>query len=429
MSKKQYYIAAALLVWFVLVSLLLHLPGNASDPAFVPLDAISYEEAGQLLLSGQASPIRPWGYALLTALGNGVSQGVIQPLLLVLQVLCWLMTALFIYHVSARFLKSYGKYLPLIVYALSPSHILFSWLTLTETVFTFLIILASWLMLRFVLEPERPRWLVWVNLVLAFACVVRPSLQIPVMVMLLWTGWELWFRKPRRPRVFAAAFAGVLLIIGFQSVRMHKDYGQYTLSFIGKITLYKYLGSLSQSLAENRDLRLVRNERDSVQNHRFTATDPAAYWKQRTDFYDADFKTQWAEHKGLIFKAWLINIRQNISEPNAILAELKHQNQVPGFGIVRFIFYKWSAFLNLLMHVLLLPAALLLLVYQWIRQRRLLPEGKVLAAAFAALLALFLLLISGISNWQGDRFSMVYYPLILFSLVLLLSKEKTHEPA
>jgi hypothetical protein len=52
------------------------------------------------------------------------------------------------------------------------------------------------------------------------------------------------------------------------------------------------------------------------------------------------------------------------------------------------------------------------------------PEGEVLAAAFATLMALFLLLISGISNWQGDRFSMVYYPLILFSLVLLVPKAK-----
>jgi hypothetical protein len=424
MSKKQYFIAGALLVWFVLLSLMLHLPGNAGDPTFVPLDAISYEEAGQLLLKGQASPIRPWGYALLTALGNGVSQGVIQPLLLGLQVLCWLMTGLFLYRVAARYLKGNWKYLPLIVFALSPSHILFSWLTLTETVFTFLILLAAWLMLRYVQEPGRPRWLIWVNLVLAFACVVRPSLQIPVLVMLLWTGWELWFSKPRRPLVFAAAFTGVFLLIGFQSIRMHKDYGQYTLSFIGKITLYKYLGSLSQSLAENRDLRQVRNERDSVQNHRFTESNAVAYWKQRTAFYDEDFKTQWAEHKGLIFKAWLINLRQNISEPNAILAEMKPRNQVPGFGFIRLVFYKFSAWLNLLMHLLLLPAALILLVWQWIRQRKIFPEGEVLAAAFAALLALFLLLISGISNWQGDRFSMVYYPLILFSLVLLVPKAK-----
>lgn len=423
LQRQHLIVGAALLLWFGLMSWLLHLPGNAADPQFVPPDAISYEQAGQALLKGETSPIRPWGYALLTAIGNGVSQGAVQPLLLILHLLCWLLTGLLLFSVSAQYLKGKWKYLPVLVFALSPSHIVFAWLTLTETVFTFLLILAAWLMFRYVQAPDKAGRLIWVNIVLAFACVVRPSLQLPVLVMLLWTAWELWHRTPRKPLVFLAAFVGVLLIIGFQANRMHRQYGQYTLSFIGKMAWYEYLGAGSKALAEQRDLRIVRHERDSTELAQFaTFEGGAAYWKQRCDFYDADFKAQWQAHKPLIFKAWLINILQNTREPGAELSTLTAKGGAPGFNAIRLLAYKGSGYLNMAMNYLLMPVLLLLLTLRWWKEKRWLPAGQTLAAAFALLLALFLLLSSGASMWQGDRFSLVYYPLLLFAALLLFPR-------
>lgn len=424
MQRQHYILSAALLIWYALMSWLLHLPGNAADPQFVPPDAISYEQAGQALLKGEASPIRPWGYALLTAIGNGVSQGAIQPLLLVLHVLCWLFTGLLLFKVSETYLKGRWKYLPLLVFALSPSHIVFTWLTLTETTFTFLLLLAAWLMFRYVQQPEKPQRLIWVNVVLAFACVIRPSLQLPVLVMLLWTAWTTLVAKQRKPAVFLTAFAAVLLIIGFQANRMHRQYGQWTLSFIGKMAWYEYLGAGSKALAEQRDLRIVRHERDSTELAQFARFEGgAAYWKQRCDFYDADFREQWNAHKPLIFKAWIINILQNTREPGAELSSLSASGNAPGFNAIRLLAYKGSGYLNMAMNYLLLPVLLLLLARRWWKEKSLLPAGETLAAAFALLLALFLLLSSGASMWQGDRFSLVYYPLLLFGALLLIPRK------
>jgi hypothetical protein len=74
------------------------------------------------------------------------------------------------------------------------------------------------------------------------------------------------------------------------------------------------------------------------------------------------------------------------------------------------------------MNYLLMPVLLLLLALRWWKEKRWLPAGQTLAAAFALLLALFLLLSSGASMWQGDRFSLVYYPLLLFAALLLFPR-------
>ena len=167
----------------------------------------------------------------------------------------------------------------------------------------------------------------------------------------------------------------------------------------------------------------MRHERDSTELAQFaTFEGGAAYWKQRCDFYDADFKAQWQAHKPLIFKAWLINILQNTREPGAELSTLTAKGGAPGFNAIRLLAYKGSGYLNMAMNYLLMPVLLLLLALRWWKEKRWLPAGQTLAAAFALLLALFLLLSSGASMWQGDRFSLVYYPLLLFAALLLIPR-------
>ncbi len=411
-----------LVTWYLVVSFTLQLPDNARHHSFVPPDAKSYEEAADLLINGlQVSHVRPWGFALVTALGNllGKNDTGITWFLWFIQYICWLGTAFLIFRVSASYLSGWKKYIPAAIFALSVSNIIFTWLTLSETVFTFCITLSVYLFWLYTGNHYPRRNLLGAFAALAFACVVRPSLQLPVLAMFAWLLYEFLIGPQKKPVMALFSALILLLTLGFQMIRMQQQYGQFTLSFIGKMAWYEYLGSGAEAVVKKADLRTVRNERDSAEKAFLTTIEGKDYWSRRMAFYDADLDRQMAEHKGAIAKAMVLNILQNTREHSAETAMLMNLRNKSSFEQPRRFFYRNSRYLNILFNYVALPVVLLLLAVTWIRRGKWIPSGSLLSLAYAAVLAFFLLLSSGASMWQGDRFSIVYYPVVLISVALV----------
>lgn len=422
-NKTLLILSGALLLWFILNSFLLQLPLMSSNKQFIPPDALSYVQAGDFWLNNSASAIRPYGYSLLTAFTGAGDSGEISVLLLVVQVFCWLLTCLLIHLAASEFLKGWIKYVPLALFAISPSNIIFTWLTLSETLFAFLLILVGFLLLQYVKNSENKALLVCINVLLAFACVVRPIVQLPLLFTITWTIYECLKSRPLKLTTAFLSLILVLGVLGLQLARMKREFGTYTISHIGNMAWYQYIGTVSESLAKGEDVKKTREKRDSAEIiYLANNTLVSDIWKRKDELYASDFKNQWRDHKNLIFKAWGLNMLQNTSAPSAMIPKLKQNNAGRLRVLLYTAYYKLTSWINILISLLLLPLAVAGAVYMWFRERKWIPETYTLILVFTSFLALFLLLTSGMSMWQGDRFSMVYYPLVLFSLSLLLGK-------
>ena len=125
-----------------------------------------------------------------------------------------------------------------------------------------------------------------------------------------------------------------------------------------------------------------------------------------------DLQFQMQYHPFVVLKYWVINIKNNATGGSIILPSLSDlQNQKGGNNML----YGLSQIQNILMVIL----SLILPIYFLLRRRKL--DYFIIATSF---LIWYILLTSGISYFQGDRFHLVFYPLVLMQVAFILFKKK-----
>jgi hypothetical protein len=334
-----------------------------------------------------------------------------------------------IYRVAGEYLKGRVKYIPLLAFVFSPTNLLFTWLTLSETLFAFLLLLSAFVLGAYFKNPGKSGYIILLNAIMVFACVVRPAVQLPLFIVLVWTFYECFKSNSFRWKVPVISLLLVAGLMGVQLTRMKREFGTYTLSHIGKMAWYQYLGAVSESLANAEDLKITRKKRDTAElNYLAQNATTLNIWQKKDELYSQDFKLQWQQHKKLVLKALVLNIIQNATAPSAMIGKLNKNDANKYRRIWIIINYKITAFLNILISLVLLPISFVLALYFWIRERHWIPVAETLVLLFAASLALFLLITSGMSMWQGDRFSMVYYPLVIISVIQVIGKFRLKLP-
>ena len=242
-------VTAALTIRIVLVVGVL--ASGAGPDAFHAPDTDSYlRDAQELLSTGTFGPpgdpdiVRTPGYPLL--LLPGVSAGSPEVVTIVLQILLSGLTVLLVYDLG-RLLAGDRRIALLAagLYAVEPLSILYTSLLLTETLFTFLIVGALDLLVRFQLS-SRWRDAVWAAVALAASAYVRPvSYFLP-----LWLGGLLLVMAlrpgPQRKRRLAQVIlfgATAMLLVGAWQLRNVAVAGFPGFSAIEDINLYFYNGA------------------------------------------------------------------------------------------------------------------------------------------------------------------------------------------
>ena len=124
-------------------------------------------------------------------------------------------TCLLVYGVGLRLFDRWTARIGALLLAVFPGQIFFSSLLWSETLFTFLLWLALFLIVRSPTQPTGPgaRWIVVAGVVLGMATLVRQvSLAIPAAMLLYWglTGGE-WRQAARRTLLLTAAMLSVIL--------------------------------------------------------------------------------------------------------------------------------------------------------------------------------------------------------------------------
>lgn len=417
-------IALGILFYFM-VSMVLQIPSNAINPTFIPNDSQSYTSAATNLFSGfQFDPIRPWGYPFIIGLCKLFGTfNEFNWFLWLLQFASWLGVLYMIFRICKLYTEQMFGFILVFIYLSFSSLIIFTWLTLTESIFTFLITYSLYKLVNYI-KSGKVSALHLSFLAMCFSATLRPTtLYFSILAFLILIAFYK-INKSKFIKNTLISFAILLLTIGTQIVAMKSQYGIGSPSIIGKMALYEYLGTHAMALKNNVALKQERESRKRNEDQFMSSISGNDYWKKRVQFYDDDFRSQLKDNKLNLAKAMVTNIRMNLTEHSAELSMLQSADSKSSFIYSRLFFYKLSRWQNIGMNLSLLLLCAITLVRFVSGVKKFLNQKTMVVIAVACSLCLYLLLISGFSFWQGDRFSVVYYPIILIGLALTLGYYK-----
>lgn len=185
-------------------------------------------------------------------------------------------------------------------------------------------------------------------------------------------------------------------LIVMQMFSVKKNYGDFTISYIGSITYYNYLGAKSDCYKKGIEYVPGDNERTK----QFTGlSSHEMKEKARQDFVD-----QLNNNTLNLGKAYLFCLYKNSSKGSYIVSECKNNDQTPYFDFFYFVFKAIAKLQNILFTIgSILVSFYLLLNFKKTEKIYLL----------ISLSILYLFFISGISSFQCDRFHLAFFPLTL----------------
>jgi hypothetical protein len=208
-------------------------------------------------------------------------------------------------------------------------------------------------------------------------------------------------------RTFNPAYWISILLILIQLTGMKQTYGDFTLSYIDKITWYNYLGAKAEALKSKAD---VTNTDVYKINQKRMARLSNLSWSKKAKVSKEDFNTQLFYNTKAVFEAYVENIIENINSQS--LGIVRNINKAHLQSKIKNL-ANLSMYQNR-MYSALFFFTLMLMVLNYKKQHYI---------EFMIIIVIgYNLITSGISFWQGDRFSLVLYPTILCFFFYQLKK-------
>jgi hypothetical protein len=204
---------------------------------------------------------------------------------------------------------------------------------------------------------------------------------------------------------------GSLLMITIQVVGMKAQYGDFTISYIDGVTYHNYICSKAECFKHGKEYNQINN--------------PRAEYLFSLDFTDQkiaaleDLKHQIRTNFSNLVKAYFSDVIENSKTGNGCIEELKNHENKEHFTFWKAFFFditKWQNRFFTLLAVLLSTFFL----YKNFRKEK----GYFFVAFFIG----YIILLSGISCGQGDRFHLVTFPFVILLLVKYLSEIKRIKP-
>ncbi|MGL5888415.1 MAG: hypothetical protein ACRC3B_00940 [Bacteroidia bacterium] len=380
--------AALLLIPYLYFLLQWNFTEILPDTLFSSADSQQYKAYGDYLTgSGDyASATRPYLFPLFVKLcyAAGSSFGV-----WFVQAVLHLWGGLLLFGVVRQTSKSVlGWFVVLVLYGMHPSLAVHTLHALTETVTVFLMALFVYFLSRSPHLDELRR--VKAVAVLAVSVVVKPVFLYVFICALVWLIWRERGELLRK-RVKAVILGFSLAVLFVQPVLMKLQHGQFFVSKIGEITLRDYYFRMLYARASGINFPLAQGP--SVQ-------DAALIDGTIKDYTAGDILKFAAANPLLAAKTGGELVYSNIDSGSQLAGNLNG-----GEGL-KF----WGHFIRKCSLAAFFLALLSFLILAVRRKLRPLFPGY----TATAILLLYILLVSGISYWQGDR-------LVVFALPLWLA--------
>ena len=274
---------------------------------------------------------------------------------------------------------------------------------LSEIAFIFFTLIAFYCLAKYYIWNKTDYLFYAISLFL-FTILIRPGIfyfAFGILILNLFTIYKNWSIK----RILILIVPAFLIL--FQMIKMNEQYGNYTISYIDAVTYYNYLGSKSIGLKNNKILNQNSNKRaDFIFNQ--------TYKNQKNIAYQ-DLIYQIKNNTYYLVKAYIDDLEENTKTATSRLQNLKNIKNEKYFDEKIKLFSEITEWQNKLTTLF----GLLLALYFTITYNK---HNKIVFVF--VLYFIYIFFISGISSTQGDRFHIVFYPIVLLLLLFFLKNIK-----
>lgn len=421
---------AGLLLFGVLIQVFLKLPAYAVHPDILHGDAYDYHTAARWLYTEhfRPHPTRMFGFPLIAGWITvwDSSFEAFWKMSSLLNVVFWLLTGLLLLRIGGKLFGAahWLSYVPLLFFGLQIGNAVMVTQAVTETLFTFLLVLSLWLWLLFA-ENRSARYLLTAFGVFCFSLVIRPTASVWLLLMIPALFVFFGQRKDRFWTRSGIVLACLAATIGLQSGLMKAYYGVYNTSNIGLLTYYLYTDAYANVAAQNPAASWHdKGEfwlREYERRQKWIGIGPngvvdIADWPAARDTMAQQCRQTWSVHKKELLVSYGRNLVSNTVSGTMIVEFLaKRCDNEAVRQRARYLFL-----LGRLENTACTLAAFLLALWTLsasFRQRKW-PD----AIQWVSLFSVSIIVLSAVSFAQGDRFHMVVAPLtgVAFSYQLLV---------
>jgi len=384
--------------------------------SLVPKDSLSYiESADRLYNELKPHPYRPLGFAFILGIPNLLFETVslkqfeaIHHFWRIAKYCCMdrrVDISLYLYKTLLLFFSSKACSWLSVFSMLSIGAVAQIFLVLTESVTALILSMVVYQLFKYHLDKRLQRLILsaaFINLLI----LIRPGfLYLGALGTVLTLGCCIY--KRHSPVKASVLFISSLALLVVQLSMMKSTYGKATISFIDKVTWYYYLGAEAEGKATNKDYMTVYDERHALLSDK-------SYLEMMT-ICSADMTHQISDNFNFVITEYSKNIIENSYGGAHVLKHLIEikSTENRAFSIEK-SFYILSRLQNVFYVVLFLFSIALFL------KRRM----KTLSLFITMTIIGYVILTSGISFWQGDRFHFILYPAILLVFIFLIKDSK-----
>jgi hypothetical protein len=388
-------IALGWLIFFAFVS-------QIDRQGIIYADSASYLEAAKnLYVYHRGHNYRP---ALMAAINGipflfGVSDSVIYEFGFYINVFCWMASSVILFELLREFLKPRVAFIFSLLFLSTLGNVAYVFHLLTENIYLFFILSAFYFLARYY-KTNAFKWLSVALSIFILAMLVRPGSMLLGIAMTLFFGREIIRNYKSKASLF---IYGSIALVLMQCAAIRYQFGNFTISYIDAVTYYGYLSSRAESLKQGTEYIQENNPRGVAMYNL-----PMPEQKQLAA---EDFKTQLTTNTGNLAKAYLIDVLDNSTSGTTALMDCKKIDPI-FLGAELFWLSKWQ-------NRILTVVGFALAVFFFFSGCRREPLYFLMACYI-----LYIILLSGVSCSQGDRFHIVTYPFVLILLAKFLSKRK-----
>jgi hypothetical protein len=310
----------------------------------------------------------------------------------IVNIISWLGIALLVFSFLKKYLSpNMSLVFTLLFYSILGSAFI-NFHLLTESIFTFLILLSFYLIDKYY-KSKSFHYLALAISILLFTVVIKPGAMFFAIVLLIFFSRTLIKNYNKRSTVFIYMSLGLIL---FQGIKMKEQYGNFTISYIDGVTYYNYLGSKALCLKENKEFKQGENKRA---DYIFSLPLPEGKIVAAKDAVE-----QLKTNSTNLIKAYLLDIADNTKSPSDCISICRNIEGKSYFEFVKKSMLVISKYQNRFFTLI----GFILALYYCLRSFK-----KQDIYTLMSLYILYIMATSGISSQQGDRFHIVFFPVVI----------------
>jgi hypothetical protein len=219
---------------------------------------------------------------------------------------------------------------------------------------------------------------------------------------------------------FGLVFLIFLTTIGFQAYKMQEQFGMYKISFIDDVTMYRYLNTSTIAKIEGKDKLYLMAERDRLIYLKLKNIDSDKAFIINHEIVKNETSRLITNHWNSFLYAFAENLFTNFHTGNTFIRDLP-EDKIINHAIRKRLF-DYTRIWNMLF-VITLFFMNLLIIFHFISKE--IHKNRIL------FLSLFLLIFcdynyitSGISFFQGDRFNVIWMPMLVVFIFIYFTPRK-----